>query len=251
LRRRGANAKSGGVAAWGPRLSSCAAVSAQHLPAEDLPTPGEAELRTAGLALGVAFGGELHEFRPSRREAELAAGMGERRRHDFLLGRLAARRALEALGVPAAPVLVAGRRPLFPRPVVGSISHSCGVGVALAGLREVVGCVGVDVELGRISPRAARAVCTADELDWAHAAGSETERAERATALFSAKESAYKTLPALAQHLVRWRDIVISPGTSGFTARVQGTSLGVRYPQIDGQWRFGAGVLTWATCGWP
>ena len=215
---------------------------------EDLQTPGEVELRTAGLALGVAFGGELEMFRPHTHEAQLAAGMDERRRRDFLLGRLAARRALESLAVPAAPVLAAGKRPLFPRPTIGSISHSCGVGVALAGLCDVVGSVGVDVEFGRISLRAARGVCTADELAWTLSARSETARAERATALFSAKESAYKALPAPAQSSLRWRDIAISPRRSGFTARVQGTDAGVRYPEIEGHWRFGSGVLTWATC---
>jgi 4'-phosphopantetheinyl transferase EntD len=170
--------------------------------------------------------------------------MAERRRRDFLIGRLAARRALEALGVPAAPVVAAGRRPLFPPPAIGSISHSRGVGVALAGLRDVVGNVGVDVELGRILMRAARAVCAPEELVWAQSAPSDTAFAERATALFSAKESAYKALPALTRYTLRWRDIVVSPGTTGFTARVQGTGLGVRYPEIDGWWRFGAGILT-------
>lgn len=201
---------------------------------EDLPTPGE----VAGLALGVASAGELDAFRPHPREARLAAAMDERRRRDFLVGRLAARRALEALAVPAAPVLVAGGRPLFPRPAIGSISHSRGVGVALAGLRDAVAGVGVDVELGRISLRAARGVCTPDELAWALSAGSEAERVERATALFSAKESAYKALPAEAQSSLRWRDIAISPGGSGFTAKVQAA-------EIAGGWWFGPGVLTW------
>ena len=117
---------------------------------ENLPTPGEVEL-------GVATAGELETFVPHPHEARLTAGMAERRRRDFLVGRLAARRALAALGVPSAPVLLAGERPLFPHPAVGSISHSCGVGVALAGLGDVT--VGVDLELRRISLRAARGIC--------------------------------------------------------------------------------------------
>jgi enterobactin synthetase component D len=164
--------------------------------------------------------------------------MAERRRRDFLVGRLAARRALESLGVPAGPVLLAGERPLFARPAVGSISHSCGVGVALAALGDVS--VGVDLELRRISLRAARGVCTPDELAWALSAPSEAARAARATALFSAKESAYKALPAEAQSSLRWRDIGISPGRSGFTAEVQGAKLA-------GRWRLGSAILTWAT----
>ena len=94
------------------RASRCAAL-------ENLPTPGELD----GLALGVASAGELETFRPQPREARLAAGMQAPRRRDFLVGRLAARRALEALAVPARPISVAEGRPVFPLPAVGSISH--------------------------------------------------------------------------------------------------------------------------------
>ena len=216
-------------------------MTVEPLPVEVLPTPGEAELRAAGLALGVAFGGELDTFRPHAHEARLAAAMNQQRRHDFLVGRLAARRALEALAVPPAPVLVARQRPLFPRPAIGSISHACGVGVALATLRDVAG-IGVDVELRRLSARAARGVLNPDELAWTLRADSETARAARATAVFSAKESVFKALPAAAQVSLRWRDIAITPRGSGFTARVQGAGW------IGGQWRCnGSGVLTWAT----
>ena len=201
---------------------------------ENLPTPGEVD----GLALGVASAGELETYRPHPHEARLAAGMQARRRRDFLVGRLAARRALQALAVPAAAISVAGGRPLFPPPAVGSVSHSCGVGVALAGLG--VSSVGVDIELRRISLRAARGICTPGELAWALSAASKAERAERATALFSAKESAYKALPARAQSSLRWRDIAISPGGSGFTAVVQGEA-------IAGRWWLGHGILTWVT----
>ena len=105
-----------------------------------------------------------------------------------------------------------------------------------------------ETRLDGLHPRFAERVFTPAEREALEAA---PDRHRLHWALWAAKESAYKALPALAQHLVRWRDIVISPGASGFTARVQGTSLGVQYPEIEGQWRLGAGVLTWATCGWP
>jgi len=223
----------------------CGDVNPQPLNADDLPTPGEVDLHRAGLALGVAFQDELGELRLSSREVQLAAEMNERRQRDFLVGRLAARRALEALDVPAGPVLTEGRRPLFPQPVIGSISHSGGVGVALVGLREAVCSIGVDIEFRRISLRAARGVCTPDELAWALSADSETARAERATALFSAKESAYKALTTPAQSSLRWRDIAITPRRTGYTARVRGART--PSPEIAGWWRFGSGILTWAT----
>jgi 4'-phosphopantetheinyl transferase EntD len=180
-------------------------------------------------------------------ERRIAQEMGERRRLEFLVGRLAARRALEALGVPPGPVGAEDRRPRFPAPAVGSISHSHGLGVAVAGLGAAIGGVGVDVELGRISLRAARGICTADELAWALEAGSDAARARRATALFSAKESVFKALPAAAQAAAGWRDVVITPRAGGYTGRVTpaGASGGACL-ELAGGWRRGRAVLTWA-----
>ena len=190
----------------------------------DLPTPGD-----FGLALGVAHAAELGDFRPHPEEAELARAMSAARRRDFLLGRLAARRALQTLGAEAVPVLVEDSRARFERPVFGSISHAGGVGVALTGRIRV----GVDLELRRLSPRAARGVCSDAELAWA--GGS----AERATQLFCAKEAAYKVLPSGAQARLTWRDISVQPrGYGGFTAVVRGFAL-------DGWWRTGPAVLAW------
>ena len=98
--------------------------------------------------------------------------------------------------------------------------------------------VGVDLELRRISPRAARGVCTDAELAWADGS------AERATQLFCAKEAAYKVLPSGAQERLRWCDVAIEPRDGGgFTAFVRGCA-------IDGWWRTGPAVLAWAlSCG--
>lgn len=192
----------------------------------DLPTPGD-----VGLALGIARSTELCGFRLHAAEASLTQGMTASRRRDFRLGRLAARRALESLGVPQAPILISDGRPRFPAPVAGSISHSEGVGVAVVGFAEAVG---VDIEVRRLSARAARGVCTPDELAWAG------DCSERTTLLFSAKESAYKVLPTSLQRALRWSDIAITPrGRAAFTALVEGTV-------IDGWWRAGPAILSWA-----
>jgi enterobactin synthetase component D len=194
----------------------------------DLPTPGD-----FGLVLGVAHASELRRFRPHPDEARLARAMSAARRRDFLLGRLAARRAL---GAQDGPVLIERSRPLFPPPFAGSVSHAGGVGVAL--VDQVGRRVGVDLELRRISPRAARGVCTDAELAWAEGS------AERATQLFCAKEAAYKVLPSGAQERLRWCDVAIEPrDRGGFAAFVRGFA-------IDGWWRTGPAVLAWAlSCG--
>ena len=103
--------------------------------------------------------------------------------------------------------------------------------MAVVGFAEAVG---VDIELRRLSARAARGICTADELAWAG------DCSERATLLFSAKESAYKVLPTSLQGALRWSDIAIAPrGQAAFTAFVGGTV-------IDGWWRTGPAILSWA-----
>ena len=191
--------------------------------AHDLPTPGD-----FGLELGVAQASELGVARAHPEEVQLARAMSPARRRDFLLGRLAARRAL---GAQHGPVLIERSRPLFPLPFSGSIAHSQGVAVALATRGQQR--VGVDLELGRISARAARGVCTSAELAWTDGS------AERATQLFCAKEAAYKTLPSSAQERLRWCDIAIEPNASGFTAFVRDSA-------IDGWWRTGPAILAWA-----
>src|SRR5437588_389954 len=88
------------------------------------------------------------------------------RRQLFALGRAAARDALGELGF--APVAIGrgeGGEPLWPAGVVGSISHSRQVAVAVAGLRQDYVGLGVDVEgLSRaLQPRAARLICRPSE----------------------------------------------------------------------------------------
>jgi 4'-phosphopantetheinyl transferase EntD len=116
-----------------------------------------------------------------------------RRRREFVAGRVLARRAMESLGLPARPVLPGSdRAPIWPREVVGSISHSrhwCAVVLAHAGdLRSI----GVDIEAAipaemKLWPR----ICTTAERAWLD----ELPVAERGLAcklLFCAKEACYK-----------------------------------------------------------
>jgi 4'-phosphopantetheinyl transferase EntD len=190
-------------------------------------------LRASGLELGFASRDELERFVPCREEERLAVGLRARRRRDFLLGRFAARRALDQLGGPAGPVLTERGAPLFPAPAAGSISHSSGVAVALAGRAAALG---VDVELRRLSERGARYICAPEELRWI--AGD----ADRATVLFSAKESVYKALTPARQRGLVLRDIVIEPRGERFGAAVAGAPLAVA-----GGWLAEGGILTWAT----
>ncbi|MFJ8310485.1 MULTISPECIES: 4'-phosphopantetheinyl transferase [unclassified Streptomyces] len=129
-------------------------------------------------------------------EERLLDALPAGQRADFAAGRLAAARALAALGT-GGPVLRAGRRPLFPTGVRGSISHCTGhIGVCIASTNPAVVATGIDLErTDRLSRGAARLVCTPREREWiARARRPES----RLSVLFSAKEAIYKALSGLS-----------------------------------------------------
>jgi 4'-phosphopantetheinyl transferase EntD len=115
------------------------------------------------------------------------------RRVLFALGRAAARDALRELGLePVGIGRGGGGEPLWPDAVVGAISHSPEVAVAVVGRRTDYAGLGVDVEESARGPiaRAARLVCRPNEMVWADPE-SDTQRL---TMLFSAKEAVFKAL---------------------------------------------------------
>ncbi|MQS35757.1 4'-phosphopantetheinyl transferase family protein [Streptomyces katsurahamanus] len=130
-----------------------------------------------------------------REEEPLLRALSPGRRPHFIVGRMAAARALRALGADG-PVLRDGRRPVFPAGVRGSISHCVGpIGACFASANPRVVAVGTDLErTDRLSWDAAHLVCTPREYDWARRA----RRPEsRLAVVFSAKEAVYKALSAL------------------------------------------------------
>lgn len=112
------------------------------------------------------------------------------RRRDFWLGRVAGRRALQALGHPATPLLIgAGRAPVWPPGVVGSISHAGGEAVAAAAWSREVAALGLDLEVIRpLDAGVAGLIADPAEQAWI---GGDPARLIR---LFSAKESIFKAL---------------------------------------------------------
>jgi 4'-phosphopantetheinyl transferase EntD len=170
-------------------------------------------LAAAGLGLGVAVVGErLAPAGPA--EAAAAGAMPPRRRREFLAGRHAARRALGAVGLDCGEIPRSGRLPVFPPGRAASISHSAGIAVAVArapGRGD--GPLGCDLELRPLPPHAARLVLRADEEGPLRAGGWSM------TALFSAKEAAWKALYVPGrEHPGTLRDLRASP--SGDVLRI-------------------------------
>ena len=154
----------------------------------------------------------------------------ERRRAFFALGRTAARDALLELGIPYAAI---GRgpagEPLWPAGIVGAISHSRDLAVAVVGRQTDYAGLGVDVEeLARgPSRRAARLVCGPTEMEWVNVeAGT-----ERLTMLFSAKEAVFKALFPIERVWLGFADAELTwrADRGRFSARVL-KSVGARYP---------------------
>jgi 4'-phosphopantetheinyl transferase EntD len=104
------------------------------------------------FAAGMTDTGQPVPFYPE--ESVFVAGAVAKRQREFALGRACARRALAALGQGEMMIARKGDgAPLWPRDVVGSISHTDGYAVALAAPVGRFRGLGVDVERrGRVVP---------------------------------------------------------------------------------------------------
>jgi 4'-phosphopantetheinyl transferase EntD len=174
----------------------------------------------------------------------------EKRRREFISARACARQALERLGM-APCAIVNGERgqPLWPRGVVGSITHCAGYrACALAREAQVLG-VGIDAEphaplpegvLGQIAraeerPQLARLAAAEPAVHWDRL-------------LFCAKEAVYKVWFPLAACWLGFEDatLTIDPTGGAFQARLlkpwPGTTVAL--PEVlEGRWLVREGLV--------
>lgn len=173
---------------------------------------GARALLSPGTAIGICGSWELDSGIPSLVESEeLLAGTSDARHRDFALGRVAAYRALEEIGIRNEPV----RRgcegePCWPPGVYGSISHSGGVGLAIATTGPGAPLLGIDIETKLQHPSDAlqRAVLTTEERLWATTAGKGWT-----AVLFCAKEATYKALPTARGRKLGFQDLAFERST--------------------------------------
>ncbi len=170
------------------------------------------------------------DLSPAERAAVLNAVA--KRRREFVVGRVLARRAMAALGIPRQPVLVGqDRAPVWPEGIVGSITHtttSCAVALAHA---HDFRSIGVDVETATpVAPELWPMICTDAELAWLHRLPT-YERGYACKMLFSAKETSYKAQYQLTREFCdfdaieiridyeagRWRGVFRRPRGCVFT----------------------------------
>lgn len=151
---------------------------------------------------------DLHDYEPHPDEVRcLSPRAVEKRRAEFFLGRLAAFRALEALGVVPEPVRKGEHRePLWQDGIVGAISHKAGTAVAVVARQSVACGVGVDLEALEPPVRfeISSKVCTHREQDWL--AERPGEKDTRLKMLFSAKEAGFKAFYPIRRIYLGYRD---------------------------------------------
>lgn len=143
-------------------------------------------------------------------ELQLVERASARRQYGFASGRRVAREALAQLGQDEQVVIGRGAlgEPLWPRGIIGSISHTGSLAVAIALVAEAdkAGCwqsVGIDIE--RIRPLEAavwQMIATPEEqqhplaaLDWYR------------MAVFSVKEALYKAMSLRCQRVVDFAEV--------------------------------------------
>jgi len=170
--------------------------------------------------------GDLTNFELHPLEVKaLGESVSPKRQTDFSLGRCAARRAMEHLGVEMPGPVVRGehREPVWPSGIVGSISHSGGLGVAAVGKQSDFSAIGIDIQQieDRYSDELIARFADPDEFDWVRS--DPTLRTERAVKLFSAKESVFKALYPVSRVWFAFDAAKLTPkdGELGFRAAVR------------------------------
>ena len=155
---------------------------------------------------------DLGDYEPHPDEmACLSAKATEKRRTEFFLGRLAASRALQAIGVTPRPVLKAkSREPLWQEGFVGAITHKADTACAVVAPKDMACGVGVDLESLHPPVRfsIATKVCTDREQAWLAEAPDEKDK--RLKMIFSAKEAGFKAFFPIQQIYLGYQDAELS-----------------------------------------
>ena len=159
-------------------------------------------------------------------ERSVLARMGDVRRREYSSGRRAARHALEMLDVHGSAVNARGRMPVWPPGIVGSITHSRSLALAMVGRNRNVAGIGVDLELEqRVTDQLARRVLLKPERE-------RLLEGDWPTMLFAAKEAVYKAVNPLVGEYLEFTDVEIVASTDG-TYRAAMTRPGDSKPVVE------------------
>lgn len=146
----------------------------------------------------------------------------DKRRREYLAGRISARHALRRLLGPAASrgeiVGDDDDVPRWPEGVVGSISHGAGFGFAAVAADDRYRGLGVDVERvvsARQAGRLGARVLNEGEMSLRQGGAGGLTEAEMFTLVFSAKEGAYKALFPRYRQVLGFSDVELEGREAG------------------------------------
>ncbi len=197
--------------------------------------------------------GSLEELVEEARQLgfSLPAGLEsaiDKRRREYLAGRISARHALrQLLGPAVSEGGIAGDDddvPRWPEGVVGSISHGAGFGFAAVAAADRYRGIGVDVERvvsARQAGRLGARVLNEREMSLRKGSAGGLTEAEMFTLVFSAKESAYKALFPRYRQVLGFSDVELERrdgeeagrhGRVGLRARLDPDGSGVAAPLV-------------------
>ena len=153
-----------------------------------------------------------------------------------------------SLGRDTGPILAGDmREPIWPAGVVGSISHTTDIGIALVAPASRTDGVGVDVEQRRHAPELENRIPRPEERTWLEDRP-QSERADDLLALFSAKESIFKAFFPTVRSYFGFEAALLEPTTSGYVGRLV-EPVSTEYPpdrpfDVGCGW-LGSTVVTW------
>lgn len=145
-------------------------------------------------------------------EAEHIRRAVPKRVQEFAAGRQCARLALHSFGITDFELRVAAdRQPVWPAGLVGSISHTTGLCIAVVADQACISAVGVDCEVvGHVNHEIWATICTETETAWL-ATLAPPQRAPAVALLFSAKEAIYKCQYPLTGEWLDFHDLEAQP----------------------------------------
>ncbi|MGL6233960.1 MAG: 4'-phosphopantetheinyl transferase family protein [Segniliparus sp.] len=196
-------------------------------------------------------------------EEALIAQASPKRRAEFITARQCARAALAKLRIPAQPILRGPtREPLWPKGIVGTLTHTAGFRGAAVAHSLVMRSVGVDAEPHLPLPDGVLGqVALPEEKAWLDSRPDEELHWDRL--LFCAKEATYKAWFPLTGRWLGFEDARISfeeapadgadrRGTFHVQLLVPGQALkGPPLAAFDGQWAVSEGfIVTGIAHGW-
>ncbi|WP_197517256.1 4'-phosphopantetheinyl transferase family protein [Microbacterium karelineae] len=181
-------------------------------------------------------------------EAPFIARAVPRRRAEFQAARACARRALADLGEPPAPIPPGhDRAPVWPRGIVGSLTHCDGYRAAAVARADLVAAIGIDAEVHAPLPGDVAELVFADGDREALArirSARPDVHADRL--LFSAKESVYKAWHPLTREWLGFEECRIDLSPDGtFRAHVLRPAP-AELRVLDGRWAVGGGHIVTA-----